>query len=157
LDSKKCPVENGGDTRIFMRHKLDSLMQYSEYVTVMHWLRSLGRSKILVVFMIFLPLNAVLYCFSPTDSFLEPDTQTYLASAKSLIETGSFVSEWRLPGYPFFLAGVLAITDHVGAFAVVLQAVLLFMTGIVASKIAEIFVPKAGLPTLAFVCFNPSA
>src|SRR5215831_3204065 len=113
----------------FMRHSWHSI--------IINWHRPFGCWKILVVLSLFLLLNATLYCFSPADSFLESDTASYITSAKGLIETGSFSSESRLPIYPFVLAAILAITDHMEALVVALQALLLFTTGVVAMRIAE--------------------
>src|SRR5215475_1406036 len=99
-------------------------MWYPRCGIVMNWLTSLGGRKTLIVLTVFLLLNVALYCFSPANSFLELDTKSYLTAANTLIETGSLVSDWRLPGYPLVLAGILTITNHVGAAVVALQVAL---------------------------------
>jgi hypothetical protein len=123
----------------------------------MNWLRPFSTRKILATLSFFLLLNAAFYYFSPPDSFLESDSLEYLQPAHDLIATGSFSSEHRLPLYSFVLAGVLVITDYVGAVVVGLQAVILFATGLVAMRIAQMFAPQVSLLTLILVCFNPSA
>jgi hypothetical protein len=110
----------------------------------------------MVVLLLFLALQIAAYSLSPPDSFLESDTSSYLAPARAFAATGSFASETRLPGYPFMVAAALLVTRNLGL-VVALQAVLLFMTGLVASQIAESVEAQAGLPTLIFVCFNPAA
>jgi hypothetical protein len=123
----------------------------------MTWLRDLAERRVLVVLVFFLLLNAAFYGFSPADSFLESDSPEYLTPAYDLIATGSFSSEHRLPFYSFVLAGLLMISSHVGALIVAMQAALLFGIGLVSMRIAQILIPSARLPTLMFVCFNPSA
>jgi hypothetical protein len=123
----------------------------------MTWLGHCAKRQVLVVLVFFLLLNTAFYCFAPADSFLESDSPEYLTPAYDLIATGSFSSEHRLPFYSFVLAGLLMITTHVGALIVAIQAVLLFGIGLVSMRIAQILIPSARLPTLIFVCFNPSA
>jgi hypothetical protein len=110
----------------------------------------------MVVLLLFLTLQAAAYSLSPPDSFLESDTSSYLAPARGFVATGSFASETRLPGYPFMVAAALVVTRNLGL-VVALQALLLFMTGLVARQIAESVQPHSGLITLIFVCFNPAA
>jgi hypothetical protein len=110
----------------------------------------------LVLLLLFLALQAAIYGLSPADSFVEADSMGYLAPARGLLATGAFTSETRLPGYPITLAGILFITKHLWP-VVALQAMLLFITGLLARQIAVSVRSQTGLLTLLFVCFNPAA
>jgi hypothetical protein len=108
------------------------------------------------VLLLFAILQAAAYTLSPADSFLESDTADYLTAARALVATGSFTSEFRLPGYPVFIGAALLTTRGLG-FAIALQALLLLMTAGIYWAIGERIVPRSGLPTLILVCFNPAA
>jgi len=116
-----------------------------------------NKKQILVVFLLFIFLHIAVYSLSPANGFLEPDTTSYLAPANALIQTGSFSSETRLPGYPFMLAGIAVVTKRFALAVVMAQALLLFMTALVASRLSENILSRTGLITLVFVCFNPAA
>jgi hypothetical protein len=116
-----------------------------------------NQKKVRLVLLIFISLHIAVLWLSPANSFLEADTMSYLTPADALSKTGAFLSETRLPGYPLLLAGLLVVTRRIGVAVVMVQALLLFITGLVASRLAETIVSGAGLLTLVFVCFNPAA
>lgn len=116
-----------------------------------------SKKQILVVVLLLISLHLAIYWLSPADAFLEADTMSYRAPADALRETGSFSSETRLPGYPFLLAGILIVTKHLGAAVVMVQTLVLFVTGLVASRMSDKIMAGTGPFTLILVCFNPAA
>jgi len=116
------------------------------------------RKNILIAFFLFAVLNLILYAFSPADSFIASDTPGYISFASQLVNEGTYDPEWRyLPGYLMFLASFLLFMDNIGGPVVFIQVLLLFVSGLIAMKITENFLPRYGFLVFLLVIFNPNA
>lgn len=122
----------------------------------------IGIALSYIVLNLFLMAGAV-----PGDaSRLVADSETYLQAARALLEHGAFVQfdnpalpeTFRAPGYPLFLAGVFWLSGGEALYPVIIvQILLLFLTGLMSRGIVESWLPGYGNVMLALVIFNPSA
>ncbi|OGZ55411.1 MAG: hypothetical protein A3H64_03525 [Candidatus Ryanbacteria bacterium RIFCSPLOWO2_02_FULL_45_11c] len=89
------------------------------------------------------------------------DSRGYVGVARVLLEEGRFASpgvaepqSYLVPGYPVFLAGVLAVTGDI-RFAILLQALLAGFSAILIWKIGSALSPRVGVGAALLFALDP--
>ena len=116
-------------------------------------------------FVSYLIVNYILHTFSDADAVYihGADASRYFTSALSLVNGNGFGDLLSTgPIYPFFLSAHYIILgfDYGNNALIVTQSALLYLTGIIASKLAVKIVPTVhsiGCIVMLLVVFNPNA
>jgi hypothetical protein len=118
-----------------------------------------SRRFMLVVTIIFVLLNASLLLFSgPTKQLIEADSLTLYRMAIQFLNEGVFLEEQRQPLYPLLMAAIFQLfsPDNFAAL-IILQAGLLYFTGVVIWFVALEWIPGAAHWVFALTVLNPNA
>jgi 4-amino-4-deoxy-L-arabinose transferase-like glycosyltransferase len=118
-----------------------------------------SRRFLLAVTVTFVLINTVLLIFSgPTKQLIEADSLTLYRMAMQFLKGGVFLEEQRQPLYPLVMAAVFWIfnPDNFTAL-IILQAGLLYITGVVIWYVARVWIPGAAHWIFALTVLNPNA
>lgn len=80
------------------------------------------KRPLLFMFLLLAALQAALLVLFPP--FIEPDSGTYIQAATNWLSTGTYVSDFRPPGYPAFLALIYSVFGESNFAVIVVQHLL---------------------------------
>ncbi len=133
-------------------HLTESERRNEPFVDFSCWLKNHPVLASIIILSCALSLRMLFVCRAATSQLLFPDSGTYLDPALSLLESGSFLNKYqtpevtRTPGYPLFLAALMACVGTELRTVLFIQAVIVSASVVVLYWLARHVLP----PMMAF-------
>ena len=105
----------------------------------------------------FAAVSLLVYLIYPAQLHVSGDTGGYLEPARAMIRGAGGASSLRLPGYPAMLAPFVAASGNPVPWVVAFQGVLLFATGLLARRTAQLLFNVDDRLVQLLATFNPVA